>query len=1019
MRDLNANASTSAYFVSQASTWSSATLTNNVNTYSVCGGVYIMGGYGVLSGSNTYGEYFSKTFYNLQPHEMIYFSFNLFEIDSLDKNDFMQIRFDSRSFSSTWNMSSGNYNTSINYCGNPVSGVSGKNYSDLVDVYIFGRAAHSGTTLTVQFVTMNANGTSSDESYGFRDLYLLFANTSSPIATTQDMCAYSPSQVFSRGNCSCSTGYYYSYDSSSCSPCDELCTACFGASASMCYRCISGAGWNGTACVRCHSSCAECSGSSAGQCSACHSSEILYKGAYCISSANCLPPLVATSDIQGNNYCDSDCSISQFLYWNGTCASTCASPLKQIIIEDVINNCIYPCAAGQVLNWNGLCMDVCASPKVERIQASLAYCDPPCPDFNYYYVNSTMCVSLCPAPMISNTVDDIPVCANICNDQAPYFSVEQQTCVSVCISPYKLVSYGFYTACLFNVSSQDNATAQALASITNTLATVSTAAAIVTGVLSVSDPSGAIVATLAKMLQFMKFVNVSHTARVELMLQKTKITTRFLYFSAKMPDGWQSEFDSHTLPSVFSKRNVSAGFIVSFWDGLTSLQIVLAMYLIFLLLASITRFRNDTLLKCHLFFSKVNSFIQNFLLAQFYGCFVTITLFAVLQFSVPNAATPLSHFSYSVAITFTAFMCIALIMHILLLFRYQSVREESNRSTDSGDPISQFTKDQEGVHVLFFDFKDASFISQCVFLLLALRSIVFSLIITLLYLYPFLQMMLITVLSVLMICYLLIVRPFKRLINMVQQLVLEGVLITVSACFLGISVIDTNKLPHEDTWQNLNSGIIICNMMILVVGPAFAVVKLILLAVTYWRNKREQNLQTRRVTEEQAQKISLNKSRSSSSMIVLDRTNLHNASSNLVHGDSSNISFNKPLNISASTNKPLNLKPVNRATDVNRGFLHISVAAKEDRVCPANSMDEIIKSNICDEMSGTMKRKVDITVNKVANKAEPATNPEIQLHGNSLIKDETYLKASPELVHELPKGRRRCGVLMIDSYEDK
>ena len=85
-----------------------------------------------------------------------------------------------------------------------------------------------------------------------------------------------------------------------------------------------------------------------------------------------------------------------------------------------------------------------------------------------------------------------------------------------------------------------------------------------------------------------------------------------------------------------------------------------------------------------------------------------------------------------------------------------------------------------------------------------------------------------TVLSSLMFGYLLIVRPFKFVIDLVQQAILEGILLLVLICLLGIAIIDANKYQKGTSWIAFNNIIIYCNTGVLFVTPVTMVIKFII-----------------------------------------------------------------------------------------------------------------------------------------------------------------------------------------------
>ena len=407
---------------------------------SSCNGVYLIGGYDILSGSNPGGEFFIKTYSGLKSHTMIYFAFTLYEIDSWDLDDYLQIAFDLTVISSTWQLLWNSYAGQTNKCGNP-------SIPDLVNMYVFGTAHHTLPTLNLKLISQN-NEASPTESFGFRDITLLIANPSNLFAFDNSMCVFS-SQPFPNGVCDCIITQYKDVFGD-CRDCNTLCSSCFGPSSSECYQCTLGAGWDGTKCVWCDSSCSVCHGPLDTDCDTCSSGRLLFNSKYCITPSACHSPLSIAYDSCNNgqcssttcdspNYlywdgsCDSSCifplkaepatyylqycnfpcaTTTDFLYWNGTCASSCSDSLR-IVPYKGRRLCKYTCSAGQYLYYNTTCYSSCSLPLVTRIEAGNNYCDYPCTSGQFLYWDGT-CQSSCLPPLADVIISTKHFCYFTC-----------------------------------------------------------------------------------------------------------------------------------------------------------------------------------------------------------------------------------------------------------------------------------------------------------------------------------------------------------------------------------------------------------------------------------------------------------------------------------------------------------------------------------------------------------------------------------------------------------------------------
>src|SRR5690349_14004378 len=111
----------------EAASWSISGIFNtSLPKFSLCNDTYLLGGYNILMP----GKSFSRTYRDLPPHDIIYYSMNFWLIDSWDYGDSFTFLFDSKSVT-PWNHLSFSANfTNIDYCGS-------HNWNDQRDVRIY------------------------------------------------------------------------------------------------------------------------------------------------------------------------------------------------------------------------------------------------------------------------------------------------------------------------------------------------------------------------------------------------------------------------------------------------------------------------------------------------------------------------------------------------------------------------------------------------------------------------------------------------------------------------------------------------------------------------------------------------------------------------------------------------------------------------------------------------------------------------------------------------------------------
>jgi len=257
----------------------------------------------------------------------------MYEIDSIDAADYVQITVDSDIFKTYGRL----YSTTAmaNICGGSTA-----RYTDVPNNRLFIKTPHILPSLTIRFTMIN-NEPSENESWGFKDIRVLFVSTTSTITST--MCTISPAPVGASAACLCPEGYYDSsgLGTGPCQKCDPACASCFGSTTDTCYQCASGYGFDGTQCVLCDSSCSVCRGTAANQCNACPTGKILFNTQTCVDSSICTSPLTIKTDTCGSDYCVNPC-LGRYLMMDGSCRDTCESPLRKYT-NPTATFCLVPC----------------------------------------------------------------------------------------------------------------------------------------------------------------------------------------------------------------------------------------------------------------------------------------------------------------------------------------------------------------------------------------------------------------------------------------------------------------------------------------------------------------------------------------------------------------------------------------------------------------------------------------------------------------------------------------------------
>ena len=348
---------------------------------------------------------------------------NAWIIDDWGSIDSLTLQFDDY-VSATWYP----YNYRI-ASGADTCGASSKD----IQMYYAGVVPHSGSTLTVTIIVDMKSVSDNGPGIGLHSLYLSF-----PIAglTTESLAYSCPKGECDYEGNACPEGQYY--NGTFCSPCDASCGSCWGKKATECFYCRLGYSFNGVACVACPSNCLQCTFSPSYACTKCVSPNYLDNADGVCKSACSLSTSTEMNPSGTSRYCVGPCPTGQYLYWNGSCLSSCPSPLTITSDPAKGSSCKSPCdgTSYEYLYWDGTCKATC--PYSPRIENGYRFCDA-CSDSSQYLYEDYSCKSTCQANFTVSTVNSAKFCKFPCATSTDYL-YQNGSCYSTCQPNFVIVN---------------------------------------------------------------------------------------------------------------------------------------------------------------------------------------------------------------------------------------------------------------------------------------------------------------------------------------------------------------------------------------------------------------------------------------------------------------------------------------------------------------------------------------------------------------------------------------------------
>ena len=221
-----------------------------------------------------------------------------------------------------------------------------------------------------------------------------------------------------------------------------------------------------------------------------------------------------------------------------------------------------------------------------------------------------------------------------------------------------------------------------------------------------------------------------------------------------------------------------------------------------------------------------------------------IIFFSSFEFRNANFGNAFSVFSFVVCLMMNFLSIFVFCKLVQVNLSLRNSRNSRIAMKHQADFMKDAESQWESCKVFFHSYKNKKLSQQAFMIFFLMRVLSFYLIIAYLSAYPFLQMIMITLVSFLIVIYLIIVRPFKSVLNNINQIVFELIIFAFNGCVLVLAALDTAKSNDYLTRQKLETILLNINLAAGFISTLFVVLKaLVALGDLYkdWKLKKAQN----------------------------------------------------------------------------------------------------------------------------------------------------------------------------------
>jgi len=704
-------------------------------------------------------------------------------------------------------------------------------------------------------------------------------------------------------------------------------------------------------CEHCPIGCSKCDG--ANSCSACDAGYFL-SGTACLE---CKPECATCSSLEVCNTCEPD-----FVFYDHTCPETC--PLGTFDLNGKCEDCADGCTECTGLQACSLCEDkyyllagICNDCNTECATCtSQTQCQTCESDYVFYNQN---CPVTCPPETynLNKICEPCPIGCATCTDLT-----KCQTCH---------FGYNLYSGdvCTLDVNEEQAKQVQQVAAATEAAATTSEAVGSVYGFLNSGDPSAMFMGSLAKMLQYVKYIDVVYPPKIKMMFEaqsKVNETEKSSSFITKAENKIKGAFYNTPLPGTFGHYQLHSSFFSNFLQPLLTLGLIV---LLIVLLKILTMLLSKT--------SKVNKILTsildilkwNLFLIMFCGMYGDIVFYSALEFRTMKLNEATSCLSFLVCLFVNALAVLVLGRLIQVNLNLKSSRKDriarNHMTLSMEDAVDRWRS-----YKPFFEaYKNYSFFRQSFMLFFIIRISLFYVVVAYLQDHPRLQVILINVISVLMILYLVIARPFAKTVNNLNQVTFELTLLSFNICVLLLTFCDGDSAEHFKQREKIGNVMMIINMVAGIVSMAFICIKAIIsLKEIYqdWRKSKKQaqahsSKSTHKPRHESLDIVTDHNITSSEQILTANSTLSHQMQSSIRTSDLTITSLDQTIDMSSYVSHGRDTRPHQLLHSPERGRIKYSNFQQNVQALrpPAEETIKSSSSRIKDSMQSSSSRTKD------------------------------------------------------------
>ena len=235
-------------------------------------------------------------------------------------------------------------------------------------------------------------------------------------------------------------------------------------------------------------------------------------------------------------------------------------------------------------------------------------------------------------------------------------------------------------------------------------------------------------------------------------------------FGIKVPGFISDNAARESIGRLFEKYGIHSNYIINYWPTFCIIAIVFGIAIV----SWITTILAEKAKKGKVFSLMVQItavFKWNFCLLIFCGNMDQVIIFSALFFSSSGLDSGINVASFLFSLVCIGYAIYTLTQSIYIVYKYQKLKSEDLEEFEKNKKLQAFSRKWDNYQVMYKGYKENSITHQAFMFFYTLRMILFSLAIVCIPDQPLAQAILITLLSVMILAYIIKIRSPIKLVN--------------------------------------------------------------------------------------------------------------------------------------------------------------------------------------------------------------------------------------------------------------